>query len=147
MLFGNNDSLDAQEFWNEREKELGMPVLAKALGQVIQKDTTAPLWGLFYTTEKVLYFQTFYSENWLSTMFSGGRKGRSRTKDEIVEIPAGSIEYFRIRPKKTGLLKIFRQPSVVELRWNSTDTGDMEEMLFEMEGDAEKLVSSIKTGG
>jgi len=143
MLFGNNDSMDAEEFWKEREKELGTAVLARALGQVVRNNAPAPLWGMLYTTEKALYFQTFYSENWLSTMFSGGRKGRSRTRDEIVEIPSDSIEYFRIRPTKTGFLKIFRQPSVVELRWTSPDTGEVEEMVFEMEIDAEDLISSI----
>ena len=147
MLFGRDDNVDAQEFWKEREKELGMPVLAKALGQVIREETRAPLWGMFYTTAEALYFQTFYSENWLSMMFSGGRKGQGRTKDEIVEIPAGSIEYFRIRPKKKGLLNIFRQPSVVELKWNSPVTGNAMEMVFEMEGDADELVSSIRKEG
>ncbi len=147
MLFGRNDSVDAEEFWKEREKDLGTPVLAKALGRVIRENTQVPLWGMFYTTAKALYFQTFHSENWLSSMFSGGRKGSSRTKDETLEIPADTIDYFRIKPKKGGLQKLFRQPPIVDLRWKSPETGEMKEMTFEMEGDAETLISSITDAG
>ena len=144
MLFERDDSMDAEEFWKEREKELGTAVLEKALGQVITENEKAPpLWGIFYTTEKALYFQTFYSENWLSAMFSRGRKGRSRSKDEIIEIPANKIEYFRVRPKKTGFMRIFHQPSIVELSWTSPLNGKKEEVVFSMEGDAEALISSI----
>ncbi len=145
MLFGKNDGDEAEVFWKERENDLGMPVLAKTLGRVVTEKSQAPLWGLFYTTEKALYFQTFRSENWLSTMFSGGKKGRGRTRDETIEISANQIEYFRVKPGKGGLMKIFRQPPLVELRWKSTETGSMEEMVFEMEGDAGALVSSIST--
>jgi len=144
MIFGRDDSVDAEEFWKEREKDLGTPVLAKALGRVIREDTQVPLWGMFYTTNRALYFQTFHSENWLSTMFAGGRKGLSRTKDETIEISSDTIEFFRIKPKKGGLQKLFRQPPIVDLRWKSTETGKMEEMTFELEGDAETLVSSIQ---
>ncbi|MCK5251252.1 MAG: hypothetical protein KAJ98_14865 [Spirochaetaceae bacterium] len=147
MLFGRNDGEDAEEFWKNREEDLGTPVLAKVLGRVIRENTSAPLWGLFYTTEKALYFQTFQSENWLSSMFSGRKKGSGRTKDETIEIPADMIEIFRIKPKKRGLLNLFRQPPVVELRWKSSVTGEVRDMVFEMEGDAEAFVSSIRRTG
>lgn len=143
MLFGNNDGVEADEFWNEREADLGTPILAKVLGRVIREETTAPLWGLFYTTEKALYFQTFKSDNWLSAMFSNGKKGRSRTKDETIEIPAESMEYFRVKPRKGGLFKLFHQPPVVELRWKSPITQVVEDMVFEMEGSAEDFISTI----
>jgi hypothetical protein len=142
MLFGRDDGIDAQEFWKEREEDLGTAILARTLGQVIRKDSEVPLWGMFYTTDKALYFQTFYSDNWLSAMFSGGKKS-GRTKDETIEIPAGSIEFFRIRPRKKRLLNLFHQPEIVELRWKSTETGEMKEMVFETDGDARTLVSSI----
>ncbi len=147
MLFGRNDGADAEDFWKNREEDLGMPILVKVLGRVIRENTPAPLWGLFYTTEKALYFQTFHSENWLSNMFSGGKKGRGRTKDETIEIPADTIELFRVKPKKSGLLNLFHQPPLVELRWKSAISGFIEEMVFEMEGDADALVSSIRRAG
>ncbi|MCK5736307.1 MAG: hypothetical protein KAH21_07495 [Spirochaetaceae bacterium] len=147
MLFGRDDSGEAEDFWKEREEDLGMPILAKTLGRVIRETTQAPLWGLFYTTENALYFQTFRSENWLSTMFSGGKKGRGRTKDETIEISAGYIESFHVKPKKGGFQKFFHQPPIVELRWKSPESGVMEELTFEMEGDAEALVSSISITG
>jgi len=143
MLFGRDDGADAEEFWKEREKELGTPVLSKILGRVIREDSKIPLWGMVYTTEKALYFQTFYSENWLSSMFSGGRKGGGRSKDEILEIPAAEIAYLQIKPKKGGFQKLFRQPPIVELRWKDSESGETKEMVFEMEGDAEALISSI----
>ena len=143
MLFGRDDNIDADEFWKERERDLGTAVLEKTLGQVITENENAPpLWGIFYTTEKALYFQTFYSENWLSAMFSGG-KGRSRSKDEIIEIPADNIELFQVRPKKTGFMRIFHQPTIVELVWTSPFSGKKETVVFSTEGDAEALISSI----
>lgn len=143
MLFGNNDGVEADEFWKSREEDLGTPILAKVLGRVIREETPAPLWGLFYTTEKALYFQTFKSDNWLGAMFSNGKKGKSRTKDETIEIPAESMEYFRVKATKGGLFKFFHQPPVVELRWKSPITQLIEDIVFEMEGDAAKFISTI----
>ena len=143
MLFGNKDGVEADEFWKEREADLGTPILAKVLGQVLRDETPAPLWGLFYTTEKALYFQTFKSDNWLSAMFSNGKKSKSRTKDETIEIPAESMEYFRVRHTRGGLFKIFHQPSVVELRWKAPITEVVEDIVFEMEGDAAAFISTI----
>ena len=143
MLFGRNDGVEADEFWKSREEDLGTAVLGKVLGRVIRADTATPLWGLFYTTDKAIFFQTFKSDNWLSGMFSAGKKGRSRTKDETIEIPAASIEFFRVKPKKGGMLKIFHQPPIVEMRWKSPITELVEDMVFEMEGDADAFVATV----
>lgn len=147
MLFGKNDSVEADEFWKEREDSLGTPILGKVLGRVIRDETTIPLWGLFYTTEKALYFQTFKSDNWLASMFSNGKKGKSRTKDETIEIPAESMEFFRIKPRKGGLFKFFHQPPVIELRWKSPITQIVEDVIFEMEGDAAEFISTLPLKG
>jgi len=141
MLFGKNDSLDAEEFWKNREEEIGTPILGKTLGRVVQEGSTIPLWGLFYTSANSVFFQTFQSENWLSMVFSGGKGGR--TKNEIIEIPLDAIESFRVQPQKSGLLKFFRKPPLVELSWKSTENGEAKSLLFEMDGDAEKFVSTL----
>jgi len=141
MFFNKSDEVEVDEFWKMREKDLGLPVLGKALGQVISEDGF-PLWGLFYTTSKALYFQTFQSNNWLMKLFSAGQGRRSRTKNEIIEIPIEKIEVFRVRPKKGGLLKFFQKPPFVELSWRDA-TGKLKWMNFETSGDAESFVRTL----
>jgi len=142
MFFNKNDNVGADEFWKTREEELGLPILGKTLGQVIRKSNSFPLWGLFYTTSKALYFQTFKSDNWLMKLFSTGQRGKSRTRDEIIEIPIERIEIFRMRSKKGGLLKFFQKPPFVELAWRD-ESGELEWMNFETNGDAEAFVGSL----
>lgn len=142
MFFSKNDRSEVDEFWKSREEELGLPILGKILGQVIQEGNPPPLWGLFYTTSKALYFQTFQSDNWLMKLFSTGRRGRSRTKSEIIEIPIEKIEVFRLRPKKGGFLSFFRGPPFVELSWREV-TGNLKWMNFEASGDAEAFVKNL----
>ena len=142
MLFGKNKSVDAEEFWKNREEELGISVLGKTLGRVIRDDRAYPIWGLFYLTAKAVYFQTFESENWLSLLFTGG-KGSGRTKNETVEIPAEDIVRFQTAPGKKGFLKRLRQPTLIDLAWNSKETGIEENLLIEMDGDAEGFVAAF----
>jgi hypothetical protein len=142
MVFARKDSVDASEFWKEREEALGTPVLQRVLGQVIRDDNRFPLWGLFYTTARAIYFQTFQSDNWLSTVFSGGKKGAGRTKDETIEVPSSSIQVFRVKPKKKTFISLFSKPPMVELVWTSPG-GETKSLLFEMEGNAEAFVASL----
>jgi hypothetical protein len=143
MVFGRKDSVDASEFWKEREETLGTPVLKRVLGQVIREDNRIPLWGLFYTTAQAVYFQTFQSDNWLSTVFSGGKKGAGRTKDETIEIPSSSIQVFRVKPRKKTFISFFGKPPIVELVWKAPG-GETKALLFEMEGDADAFVASLE---
>jgi len=132
------DEVEVDEFWKMREEDLGLPILGKALGQVI-RENGFPQWGLFYTTSKALYFQTFQSDNWLMRLFSGGQGRGNRTGNEIIEIPIEGIEVFRVRPKKGGLLKFFQKPPFIELSWRDS-TGKLKWMNFETSGDAEGLL-------
>lgn len=143
MLFGKSkDSIDPNRFWKDREEELGTEVLEKALGQVVQKENSLPLWGLFYTTKDAVYFQTFKSENWLSMLFTGGR-GKGRSQDETIEIPRETILKFEVLKQKKRIFSFFRKAPVVELAWKDALSGNENRMLFEMEGNAEALVASL----
>jgi len=142
MFFNKSDDIEADKFWKAREEELGLPILGKTLGQVIREGSSFPLWGLFYTTSKALYFQTFQSDNWLMRLFSTVQRGRSRTRDEIIEIPIEWIEVFRVRSNKGGPLKFFRKPPFVELSWRDA-AGKLERMNFETCGDAEGFVKTL----
>ena len=139
IFFNRNKNIEVDKFWKKREEELGLPILGKALGQVIREDNSFPLWGLFYTTSKALYFQTFQSDNWMMKLFSGGK---NRSKDEIIEIPIERIEVFRISPRKGGLLKFFRKPPFVELSWRNA-IGTLEWMNFETSENTENFVKTL----
>ena len=141
MLFGKKDGMAAEDFWKQREEEIGAPVLEKTLGRVIREDVPTPLWGLFYTTGKAIYFQTFKSENWLSLMFSGGKGGR--TKDETIEITRDSVQSFAVVQQKGGLFNLFRKPPLVELSWKSAENGEERSLIFEMDGNAQAFVDSF----
>lgn len=140
MLFAKNTSVDADEFWKNREEELGAPVIGKTLGRVVGEGETAPIWGLFYMTSKGLYFQTFASENWLSLLFTGGR-GSGRTKNETVEISAEDIIRFEALPRKAGWFGLTRRPPLIELVWQSEESNGEESLLIEMDGDADAFVA------
>ena len=143
MLFGifeKRNEAEPDEFWKSREEDLKLPILGKVLGQVIREDGLRPLWGIFYTTSRALYFQTFQSDNWLLKLFSTGQQ--NRTKDEILEIPVEMIEVFRIRPKNRGLLKFLQKPPLVELSWRD-ETGELKRMNFETNGDAKAFVGTL----
>ena len=142
MLFAKNKGVDADEFWKNREEELGAPVLGKTLGRVIEEDEPGPIWGLFYMTSRALYFQTFASENWLSMLFTGGRGG-GRTRNETVEIPADSIVRFGTMPRKGGWFGLMRRPPLIELVWRSEESGNEESLLIEMDGDVEGFVGAF----
>lgn len=142
MLFSKKDSKDAETFWKEREDAIGTPVIGRTLGRVIIEKSSAPLWGLFYTTKDAIYFQTFKSDNWISMLLTSGR-GSGRTKDEIIEIRRDALITFDVQEPKGGLLRIFKQPPLVELSWKSAETGETVTMLFEMEGDAKAFVETF----
>jgi hypothetical protein len=142
MLFGKKEETSADEFWRTREEEIGEAIIGKTLGRVVRETSKVPIWGLFYTTSKTLFFQTFESENWLSLIFSGG-KGSSRTQNETIEIPAEHITTFEVRPPKKGLMRLVRQPPLVELEWTDPASGEKREMNFEMEGDAKAFVATL----
>ncbi len=142
MLFGNKENTSAEDFWRSKEEELGEPVLGKTLGRITGEKNSVPIWGLFYTTAKAVYFQTFESQNWLSMIFSGGKAG-SRTKNETLEIMEKDIRVFAVRSQKGGLLRFMRQPPQIELIWTNPITGNTSEMLFDMEGDAEAFVATL----
>jgi len=138
-----NDEKDADEFWKNREKELGMPVIKKTLAQVQTEKNGVPIWGILYFTEKALYFQTFKSDNWLALILSSNSGKDGRTKDETVEIPFENLRKFELRPKKNGFFnRIFRQPDIVDMEWiKSPITEELAVMTFETEGNIAEFIS------
>ncbi len=144
MLIRKKENSDAETFWKEKEETLGTQVLGRTLGRVIIEKDRRPLWGLFYTTQNAVYFQTFKSENWISTIFSAG-KGSSRTQDETLEVSREALKSFTVCERKGGLFGFFKQPPSVEIVWTSAESGNEETLLFEMEGDAPAFVESFPT--
>jgi len=139
MLLDKRDSIEPDEFWKSREKDLKSPILGKVLGKAIKGDDLRPLWGIFYTTSKSLYFQTFRSHNWLLNLFSSEQ--RNRTEDSIIEIPIEAIEVFRVKPQR-GLLKFLKKPAFIELAWRDA-AGELKSMNFETNGDGEAFVKTL----
>ncbi len=130
------------EFWKSREEELGTAILYKTLGRMIQSNSRIPIWGVLYTTVNAVYFQTFESESWISSLISR-KNARKKTEDKTIEIPASSLIQAEItRPKKT-ILKLFSQLPIVRISWYDTNSNEKQILLIEIVGNAEVLVSSV----
>ncbi len=141
MLFGNKESVDAETFWRKRQEETGSPILAKTLGRIVSGERKPPVWGLLYTTEHSVYFQTFKTNNWVSMLLGGNSS--NGTEDKIVEISKEEIKTFCVRNIKGGMFGLFKQPPQVELRWISNETGNEEVLFFETDRNPQKLVDSF----
>ena len=139
MLFTKNINPDVDQFWKDLEDELGIPILCRVLGRVVQD---YPLWGLFYTTSYAIYFQTFESENWLSSLFTG-KKGRKRTENRRIEIPLSSLNKCEIVPKKKGLLGLFSPPALVDIAWTDDAKGEQQTLLVDMYENAKQFVETV----
>ncbi len=139
MLFTKNTNPDVDQFWKDLEDELGTAILCRVLGRVIQD---YPLWGLFYTTSHAIYFQTFESESWLSSLFTG-KKGRKRTENRRIEIPLSSLSRFEIVQKRKGILGLFAPPALVDMAWTDDDRGEQRTLLVDMYENTKRFVESV----
>ncbi len=130
------------EFWKSREEELGTAILYKTLGKMIQPESRIPLWGILYTTVNAVYFQTFESESWISSLISR-KNGRKKTEDKIIEIPASSLIQAEIIQPEKKILKLFSQSPTVRFSWYDTISDEKQILLAEIVGNAEALLSSV----
>lgn len=89
-VFQSQPGRDAQEFWAEIERTLGVPVLGYALGQYLSgREITGPLWGLVYVTENALYFHHFPQHSWFSALTQSGGSITGKQKEITIEVPLG----------------------------------------------------------
>ncbi|MCG8454169.1 MAG: hypothetical protein MI717_13420 [Spirochaetales bacterium] len=142
MLFGKQDQVDAKDFWADREEEIGSPILSKILGRLMDSNAGYPEWGLFYTTEDALWYQTFESHSWASMLLGG--KG-TRGENTVLRIPTETMKEFSADPGRAGILGFFRVPSSVKVVWIDPLTEKTRTLAFETEGegDALEFISSL----
>ena len=96
-----NDKYDPDNFWLEREHEIGNKILFRTMVR-IESMKSVDNWSLFYGTEKNVYFQFFKKNNIFSSLIRAGSSG----EDSCHEIDISLIDKIDfIEPRK--FLKIF----------------------------------------
>lgn len=144
FLSQNKNTSEADVFWENKEEELGTPILAKTLGQIINIENNTPLWGLFYITKNTVYFQTFESESPMALLLSG-IGGRKKAHDVTINIPINTILRFGLVNRKKSLFKLFSRPPLVELVWN--DDSKENSFILELAHGSEAFILSMEQIG
>jgi hypothetical protein len=102
FLMSKEKNIDYDKFWNQREEEIGKPVLYKSIVRIENIDGPSK-WALFYGSNTHCYFQFFETTNWYANLLNRGPSG----ENSCVEISYDKITSWVIEPEKT-FLKIFR---------------------------------------
>lgn len=77
MAARQNQDEQVKAFWDKTEEELGEEVIVYTMGRCLSGcgdvDVRGQIWGLFFVTERALYFRHFPRHSWLDSLVSGSR--------------------------------------------------------------------------
>lgn len=156
----SRNNSNPEDFWEQQEKALGTPILARALaqyrsgGEAAEKgEVKPPLWGLIYLTERALYFHHFAQQNWFSSLLqstSGPSSAPGRGDEITMEIPlSADLQVDSGEPRKKtlfGFLDFFGGTDEI-LRVSDPAAGDAPPIVFSIEqkrsGVQEKLAELL----
>ncbi|HAJ33529.1 MAG TPA: hypothetical protein DCK79_09200 [Candidatus Atribacteria bacterium] len=108
-----NNQKDVEEFWKEKEQELGEAIKGKDMSEYISgyqrlKEKT---WGLLYYTKSSFYFQTFPKRNWLISLIGvGGGKAESSGDIFIFNIMWEKVKEITLPAQKNPILSFLSPP-------------------------------------
>lgn len=108
-----NNQKDVEEFWKEKEQELGEEIKGKDMSEYISgyQGLQEKTWGLLYYTKSSFYFQTFPKKNWLTSLIGvGSGKAESTGNTFIFNIMWGKVKDIALPAKKNTLLSFLSPP-------------------------------------
>lgn len=112
-----------EEFWRRTEEELGETVEVYTIGKCLEGcgADESEVWGLFFVTERALYFRHFPSSNWLSAMMQSATDPASPRTGIYFSIPLTDISGVHVEREPSLLLRIFRySPPRIRLLYRDT---------------------------
>jgi hypothetical protein len=119
-----------EEFWRRTEEELGEQVLLYTIGKCLEgcgADDTE-VWGLFFVTERALYFRHFPSSNWFSAIMQNVTEPTSPREGIYFSIPRERIEAVAVQ-RETSLLRRILSYSPPALRVDYRDQYNIDTVL------------------
>ena len=115
---------EVKAFWDKTEEELGEEVIVYAMGRCLsgcaEADSITQIWGLFFLTERALYFRHFPRQNWFSSLTSGS-KG-SADKEIYFSVPMDRIKGVELHRESSFLKRLLSAtPPVFALEYVEAD--------------------------
>ncbi len=108
-----NKQKDVEEFWKEKEQELGEEIKGKDMSEYISgyRGLKEKTWGLLYYTKSSFYFQTFPKKNWLTSLMGvGGGKVENSADTFIFNIIWEKVKEITLPAKKNLILSFLSPP-------------------------------------
>ena len=112
-----------EEFWRRTEEELGETVEVYTIGKCLEGCGAgeSEVWGLFFVTERALYFRHFPSSNWLTSMMQSATDPTSPREGIYFSIPLSDISEVDVEREPSLLRRIFRySPPRIRLLYRDT---------------------------
>lgn len=130
------DKEGMKEFWDQKEQELGEPILSKSLVHFLRSrrdEIPGDSWCLAYLTDSRMFIQSGGSSNWFSKLMDQG--GKDSTEWPVLTIHRAQIQSVKVLKGQGWFSRLLRQPVTCRVFWqdeNGPDdcTMEMETMEF-----------------
>jgi hypothetical protein len=134
-----------EDFWQRTEEELGETVavytIGKCYGGCVEGDVE--VWGLFFVTERALYFRHFPSSNWFSALLQNSTSPGSGREEVYFSIPLEKIEDAELEPEPSLLRRIFSYtPPALRVTYRDRH-GDTAELRFVCETKRDEFLALL----
>ena len=145
----SQEEQQVKAFWDKTEAELGEEVIACTMGKGLSgwsaDEPQRELWGLFFVTERALYFRHFPAQHWLSSMVAGSALS---VKDEeiYVAIPIDRMRSVALQQHRSLLKRLLSgHPSEFAIEYREAD-GSLNTVRFFLEAKSDAFLNVIEGG-
>ncbi|TVQ35613.1 MAG: hypothetical protein EA384_16050 [Spirochaetaceae bacterium] len=108
MAVRRNQDEQVKAFWDQTEEELGEEVIVYAMGRCLsgcaELPPSAQMWGLFFITERALYFRHFPRQSWFNSLMSSS--GVSADKEVYISVPMERIQDVAVHRESSFLKRL-----------------------------------------
>lgn len=149
MATRQNQDAQVKAFWDKTEEELGEEVIIYTMGRCIsgcvpKRDSKAQMWGLFFLTERALYFRHFPQQNWLSSFMSSGA-GISAGEEIYFSVPMERMQSVSVDQYRTFWQRLFSgEPPTFSIDYFEAD-GSVQTLRFFLEGKTDAFLKVIQS--
>lgn len=143
-----NDDTQIKAFWDKTEAELGEAVIVCTVGRALSgwvKDVSRKeLWGLFFLTERALYFRHFRKQHWLSAAAAGSGL-QTEDRELYAAIPFDRMQTVTLQRHGSILKRLFfGNPAEFCIEYAEAD-GSWHTVRFALDAKADTFLNVIET--